>query len=429
MSPGRKVEIRGTRVLDEVLEFLGQSFYDLLINEGGSSSSKTWSICQALVLEAMRPDKPNRLITVGRATFPALRAGAMKDMNSIISENEDLRAAFSWSATLFTWTCIATGTKIEFRQFDDEQKSRGPRRDILFLNEANEISKDLYSQAAMRTAEKVIIDYNPSFTIHWILDDLHTRERAKVVHSTYLDAYSLLPKRVIQELEDYIPIYEEPDGTIVRDRYCTYEGDGVLIKGDVYHWTVYGLGKRGAPGEAIYPILWDSYDFDDWEVYGLDFGYNHATSLVRLGVREVAQAGEGITELHIDQIIHESYLTTEALKGRLEEKGIGPHDEIFADAARPDIIQELEDAGFWVSPAMKGPGSVFAGIQHMKKYRLCFTSRSTQARAQFSNYKWKKTGAGVVLEEPIKLQDDAPDAARYGATGKYLHPSTWLYLE
>ena len=418
---GGDLDVRGTKLLRITLENEAK----VLVHEGGTSSSKTVSLAQAHLIWSFQ--EYAKTYSVVRKTLPAMRKGALKDFTDALAwaGAEDL---FTWLERDTSYTNVQTGTRIEFFSLDDPQKARGPRRDRLWCNEANELSLEDWKQLAKRTRGRIVIDYNPSMQRHWIYDTVLTREDCRRIHSTYLDNPYLTDDNVA-EIEMDVPVYELPadelrvfaqagqpllDGRLT-DWEGTYEGKGQLVSGDPFAWAVFGLGRRGAPGEAIYPQLFDSDGLSPQRQrrFGLDFGYNHPMSLTEVEYRD--QPGKA--ELHVDQLIHESGLTNADLVARLPLVGVNKRDLITADGARPEAIEEIKRAGYNIVAADKGPGSVKAGIDKLKTVKLCFTRRSTQARAQFQDYRWKKTASGLVLDEPVKLEDDAPDGVRYAAAG------------
>jgi phage terminase large subunit len=412
--------IEGTELLEQTLENEAK----VLAHEGGTSSSKTVSIAQAHIIWSF--EEFNKTYSVVRKTLPALRRGALKDfkMALALAECEHL---FEENKSELTYTNRQTGTVIEFFALDNAQKARGPRRDRLWCNEANELDEEDFSQLTKRTRSRIVLDYNPSMQRHWIYDKVLTRTDCRVIHSTYLDNPFLTDDN-IREIELDVPVYKlapeevrdlalsgmPPAEGLLTDWDGTYEGKGQLLSGDPFRWAVFGLGRRGAPAQAIYPQLFTSNGLTPQRQrhLGLDFGYNHPLSLTEVEYRDMP----GKAELHIDQLIHQSYLTSDDLIKMLPEVGVGKRDLIRADGARPEMIADLLKAGYNVKAADKGPGSVKAGIDKLKTVKLCFTLRSKQAKAQFQDYRWKKTASGEILDEPVKVEDDAPDSVRYAAT-------------
>lgn len=398
-----KAEIHGTRLLEQTL----RSTAKIIAHEGSSSSSKTFSVAQALILWSYQ--EHGKTYSVVRKTMPAMKRGALKDFKDALAL-VDLAGDFTENKTDFRFTNNITGTVVEFFALDVEQKARGPRRDRLWCNEANELTHEDFRQLSMRTRGQIILDYNPSMLRHWIYDEVLPRPDCEHIHSTY-KINTFLPDANRREIEVMVPVYEEQDGTHTTDWDLSYNGAGVLVMGDPYWWAVYGLGLRGNPAEAIYPTVYESPGLPAGidTVLGLDFGYNHPMVLVRVAIKDTAPR----PELHIDELVFRSGCTGEDLIGMLPDLGVGRNELIYADGARPEMIEDMKRAGYDVQAADKGPGSVKAGIDLMKRYKLCFTGRSTQTRQQFQDYRWRKTPDGIVTDEPVKLNDDAPDAARY----------------
>jgi phage terminase large subunit len=414
-----QLELEGT----ELLEIILASTAKVQVHKGSSSSSKTVSLAQAHI--AWSFEEVGKTYSVVRKTMPALRRGALKDFHMALDLSEAW-PHFEENKTNLTYTNKQTGTLIEFFAVDDAQKARGPRRDRLWCNEGNELTYEDWRQLTMRTRGSICLDYNPSMLRHWIYEEVETRADCQVVHSSYKQNPFLTAEN-IREIEVDVPIYALPaderaklllagfdvaDGTLT-DWGGTYDGKGTLLSGDPFRWAVFGLGQRGAPAQAIYPQLFTSAGLTPQRQrhLGLDFGYNHPLSLTEVEYRDMP----GKAELHIDQLIHQSYLTSDDLIKMLPEVGVGKRDLITADGARPEMIADLLKAGYNVKAADKGPGSVKAGIDKLKTVKLCFTPRSKQARAQFQDYRWKKTASGEILDEPVKVEDDAPDSVRYAA--------------
>lgn len=377
------------------------------VHEGGSSSSKTVSLAQAHIVWSFQ--EPGKVFSIVRETMPAMKRGALRDFQNALRW-AGVEDRFAVNRTDFVYTNLQTGTQVEFFALDDEQKARGPRRDRLWINEANGTTYESFRQLSMRTRGPIWLDYNPSMQRSWIYDHVLTRADCELIHSTYRDnGYLTAENR--REIEIDVPVYEEADGRHTVDWDLTYKGRGALIKGDPYRWAVFGLGRRGAPSEAIYPYVHTgSFPAAD-TVLGLDFGYNHPLVLCRLARVD----REGKPALHIDQLIHESFLTTDDLLLKLPEAGVEKWELIYADGSRPETIQAMKTAGYNVQAADKSKGSVYQGIQFVKGHRLVFTARSERSRAQFEDYRWKKLPDDTVSDEPVKLNDDAPDAVRYGA--------------
>lgn len=381
----------------------------ILVHEGGAGSSKTYSVLQTFLVRSF--SEQGRIYTVVRKTGPALTRSARRDLLRIMDET-DTAQYFVQNKTEGTYTNRLTGTMIELMALDDPMKAHGPRRDDLFINEANELSYEDYKALTKRTRRRIIIDYNPSFQRSWIYDHVLTRDDCQHVLSTYRDN-SFLSAGERAEIEEYVPVYEEADGSRFTDWKLTYTGNGTMVKGDVYEWAVYGLGLRGSPSEAIYTHIYEGAFPESVPVaLGLDFGYTHALSLNRVAV--VDREGRR-PALHVDEIFHEKYILNSELIEKAPSLGVKKTETIWCDSENPGAIQEWQNARYDARPCKKGPGSVFSQIGWVKGHDLVFTTRSSIGKAQHQDYRWKKRIDGTVLDEPVKLNDDGPDSVRYGA--------------
>ena len=370
------MQMQTTKVFEETLKaWLGGS--RRCLHEGGTWSSKTWSILQALILIA-RGAKAPLLITIVSESLPHLRRGCIRDFFRILNETEENNP--NWSKTLFRYDF--GNAKVEFFGADESDKVRGPRRDILFLNEANNIPWDTARALDIRTSKFTIADWNPvsEFWAHqyWRNDPANA-----YVHSTYLDALNVLPKEVVANIESN--------------------------KGkDANWWTVYGLGLLGHLENLIWPnyeiveTLPPQCDGQVW-AYGLDFGFVNPTALLKIIVSN--------KKLYWDERIHQVGLTNSDLIEKLTHEGKA---DIYADAAEPARIEEISRAGWAIYPANK---DVKLGLDLVRRQPLYITKASVETIKEVRNYCRKKDRDGNVLEDPVKIRDHACDAGRYGSLG------------
>lgn len=343
-----------------------------IINQGSSRSSKTYSICQLLIIYSLQ--NPNKVISIVRKTFPTLRATVLRDFFEILKEMELYeRNNHNKTENIYTFP---NGTIIEFFSTDDEQKLRGRKRDIGWINESNELFYDDFNQLNLRTTDKLILDYNPSDANSWIYE--LPEEDSIIIKSTYKDN-PFLEDNIIKQIEN-------------------------LKNTDAALWSIYGLGERATSRKNIYSnwtFLDSKPDRFVQYMYGLDFGFNHPTSLVKVYFFE--------DELFIETLIYESYLTTTDLIERMKELNIDTNTEIMADYARPEIIAEISLANYNVQNAKK---SVKKGIDNVKTFRVYGLQSDKSLIKEYENYMWKKVG-DQIIDEPVKLYDDSMDAIRY----------------
>ena len=368
------MEIKSTVIFEKNYEALNDPSIRFVINEGGSRSSKTYSLCQLVIIYCLQNN--HKVVSVIRKTFPALRATVLRDFIEILKElNIYSVEDHNKSEHIYTFP---NGSIVEFFSVDDEQKIRGRKRDIAWCNEANELYFDDFTQLNMRTESKLIFDYNPSESTSWLYE--LPKDESIMIKSTYKDN-PFLPQSIRTQIED-------------------------LKRTDEALYQIYALGEKAISKSNIYSqwtfVAHRPARFVKF-VYGLDFGYNHPTALMRVYYCD--------NDIYIEPVIYESYLTTTMLIEKLGSLGIEQTVSILADYSRPEIIQEMNIAGYDVINANK---VVKKGIDNLKTFGvICQDDKAL--RREYENYKWKKVG-DFITDEPVKLFDDAMDAIRYATT-------------
>jgi phage terminase large subunit len=347
--------------------------YPIICNEGGSRSSKSYSVVQLLIHIAI--NNPNTRISMVSHSLPHIKRGVYRDFKNIL-EQWNIWDEKDFRYTDFIYT-FKNGSYIELFGLEDPDKAKGPARDILFVNEANLISKALFDQLLIRTTGQSFLDWNPADFISWVYE-VADNPNNKRIHSTYLNNISNLSESQIRNIEQYKDL---PDD---------------------FMWKVYGMGERGSAKEIIY-TQWKQYDeAPDGDVfYGLDFGYVHPAALIKVTHYE----GQN----YFEEIVYQSGLTLSDLSRLIKDK-LPERATIYADAAEPKSIEELYRQGFNIKPAQK---DVWAGIVKMKSYPINLHYNSKNLRREFMSYKWKKDKNDNVIEEPVKANDDLMDACRY----------------
>ena len=368
------MDLKSTIVFERNYDALYNNEARFIINEGGSRSSKTYSLCQLIMVYCLQ--NPQKVVSIIRKTFPALRATAMRDFLEVLKEAGIYdKTSHNMSEHIYTFP---NGSIVEFFSVDDEQKIRGRKRHVAWCNEANELFLDDFTQLNMRTEQKLIFDYNPSDSTSWLYE--LPKDESILIKSTYRDN-PFLPDSIKRQIEDL----KRTDEAL----YQIYAlGEHAISKANIYsNWTF--LPHR--------PARFTQF------VYGLDFGYNHPTALMRVYWHE--------KDIFIEPVIYESYLTTSNLIDRMASLDVEKETEIIADYARPEIIAEMNNAGYNVLNANK---VVKKGIDNIKTFGV-FAMADKNLEKEYHNYKWKKVGE-TITDEPVKLFDDAMDAVRYATT-------------
>jgi phage terminase large subunit len=381
-----EVDIHVTRLYEENLDALLHSDKRYIVNEGGARSGKSYSIMQVLITYAI--NNANTSITVVSHSLPHLKKGALRDFTQIINAMGWYRD--EWHNKTDNLYNLPNGSYIEFYGLEEHDKAKGPGRKIMFMNEANLNSKALFDQLDMRTQWKVFLDLNPADFDSWCYTVADSDDAVKI-HSTYLDN-EFLPAAQVRVIESY------------KDA-------------DEMMWQVFGLGLRGTSKEQIYTHWRLTDNIPEGQVfYGLDFGYNVPSALVRVTIHEGSA--------YVKQVLYKTKLTTNDLVEEMKGLAIR-NEEIFCDAAEPKTIEELYRAGFNVKPADK---DVTEGIRKVKSIPLYIQKDSQDIINEIKKYKWMVDKNERVLDEPDKAagSDHLMDSMRYAIFTKLKTPSiTW----
>ena len=354
-----------------------------IVNIGGSRSTKTYSILQLLIVKAIESTEP-LVISIVRKSLPSLRISVMRDFFDIL-KNLDLYNVESHNKTENTY--LLNNTLVEFFSIDDAQKRRGSKRDILFINEANELTYEDFFQLNIRTTTQVYLDFNPSEQF-WYNDKLQSRDDVTIIHSTYKDN-PYLNKEQVNEIER-------------------------LQHTDLQYYQIYALGQFAGGMDLVYQYIpIDDIPVDSAKLVGLgmDYGFtNDPTTLV-----EVWKDNDSI---YLNELLYERNLTNQDIADKLSEYGVDRYIEIIADSAEPKSIEEIRRMGFNIKPAQKGPDSILNGIDILKRKRIHVTKQSINLIKELNNYKWVTDKNGNKLNKPVDAFNHALDAVRYVALNK-----------
>ena len=358
------------------------------IVRGGTSASKTFSIIPFLIEYALC--KPKAEISVVAETIPHLRRGALRDFLKIM----DLVGMYQdsqYNKSSLTYT-FNNGSFIEFFSADNPSKLRGARRDVLFINECNNVPFEAYQQLAIRTRKFIYLDYNP-VNEFWVDTELTNDKDAELITLTYKDNEAL-DESIVKEIEK----------AKERAKTSAYWANW---------WQVYGLGQIGSLQGVV---------IDNWQqmeaipsdaklvAYGMDFGFtNDPTTLVAV----YKQDGK----LWIDELLYRTNMTNNDIGNYLKSIEFN-RNELICDSAEPKSIEELRRQGFNVHAAQKGADSVKIGIDILKRYEIMVTKTSTNIIKELRGYVWEKDKEGKMTGKPSDNLNHAIDALRYVALNK-----------
>ena len=361
------------------------------LDEGGTYSSKTYSILQLLILIAQNA-KSRLLISVVSESLPHLKRGAIRDFFNILDESPDNNKRYNKTEQTYTF---GNGI-IEFFGADESDKVRGPRRDILFINEANNVPWDAARGLDIRTNKFTFCDWNPvsEFWVHQYEDSRGQvipgwlkEGSSAYIHSTYLDAIDVIPQEVVDNIESN------------RDK-------------DPNWWNIYGLGIVGMVEGRVYPFFTQVAELPNQGAlaYGLDFGFSgDPASLTRHKIFS--------DELYSQELIYEAGLTNQDIGAKMTELGVDKSDEIWADSAEPKSIEEIYRLGFNIKGCPKGPGSVEYGHQKVRQYKQHWSKDSLNCIKEQRNFRYKSDKNGKLTEKTTHLYSHGMDSRRYAVMG------------
>ncbi|MDB5003521.1 MAG: terminase [Mucilaginibacter sp.] len=357
----------------------------VVINQGGTSSGKTYAIEQVLFCLACEKDK--QVITVVGQDIPNLKAGALRDALTIYNKSSQLKKLvknFNKTDRIFEFY---NGSLIEFKSFGSAQDAKSGKRDYLFINEANGITWNIYTELALRTRSKIFIDYNPN-TEFWVHDNLIGNDGIELIisdhrHNPFLD------KGMANKIES------------TKDE-------------DHERWRIYARGLTGKVSGLIFTnwFICDDIPNDAKLIAaGLDFGFtNDQTGCIEVYLQN--------GELWIDELFYETGLTNKDISTRLISSGVSKSTEIIADSAEPKSIEELKRLGWYVTGAKKGADSINNSIDILKRYKFNLTRRSINLKKELARYKWKVDRSGKPMNEPVDTWNHLIDPLRYVALNK-----------
>lgn len=360
----------------------------IVVNRGGAGSSKSFSIAQLFLTRFL--SEANKKILILRKTLPSLRISTLLLFNQLIAfcELESKIRKEAMGMNYFYKTNM-----IHFGSVDDPEKIKSTSWNYIWMEETNEFSYEDFQMIKLRLREptgkernQLFMSFNPVGVHHWL--------REKVINNPTEDVFEIQSSYKDNPFlsEDYINTLEN------------------LINQDANLHRIYTLGEWGEVEHLIYTNwqLIDESPREGTKIYGLDFGYNNPTALVR----ETFADGK----VYEDELLYKSGLTNRDLVGELQRLIPNKNDYIFADSAEPQRIEEILRAGFNVHPADK---SVKDGIDYCKRIYILITKNSRNSIKESQAYSWKKTRDGKILDEPVEFMNHICDARRYALYSYY----------
>jgi phage terminase large subunit len=349
------------------------------IIQGGTSAGKTFGILPILIDKCAK--EKGLEVSVVAETIPHLRRGALKDFLKIMRwTNRYFDDRFN--KTLLRYE-FANGSSIEFFSADDASKLRGARRDILYINECNNVTFESYNELAIRTKREVYLDFNPANEF-WVHKELKDEPDTDFIILTYKDNEAL-DESIVTQIE------KNRDKAATSSYWANW-------------WRVYGLGEVGSL-EGVVFNNWKEIDTIPKEAkligIGLDFGYtNDPTAAIEI----YNYNGTRI----INELVYRTGMVNSDIAKILPSGVI-----IYADSSEPKSIEEIRRQGKTIKGVTKGADSINYGIDVMQRQDYLVTKQSTNLIKELRSYCWDVDKQGQRMRKPIDHYNHAIDALRY----------------
>lgn len=373
------MKLQTTRVFSEI-ERARQKGYTTVSEQGSGRSSKTYNTVIWLVWICLTV--PKTTVSVCRATLPALKGSVLRDFTDVLQRIDVWEdRAFNKSDLVYSF---ANGSWVEFFSCDNEQKLRGRKRKILFVNEANELKFLEWQQLQLRTTQLSIIDYNPSFSDeHWICE-VNRDPRTYHFITTYKDN-PFLEQKVIDEIE-----------SLKRKNFSL--------------WQIYGLGQQALIEGLVFRNVdvveaMPANPYKRRRFIGIDFGYtNDPTAIIDVTIEEETKT------IYAHEVCYRTEMLTSDIVRELKALG---QVKVISESADPRLVQEIYRAGVNIHPVVKYQGSIEAGITKMQEYKMVITKSSTNLIKELRNYTYSQDKEGRWMNTPIDVWNHGIDAIRY----------------
>jgi len=447
MTKSNEIEFLATKVFEDIWNASQSKNYKLIVEEGSSRSSKTWSNFQNLFLDLF--ENPLTTCTILRDTQKSCREiveidwvkwlsdpmGRKKQLEKkeisvfefdALIKKENLTKYFLRNKTNHTWTFLHNNSFIRFTGLDDEDDAMGMTQDICWINEPYKFSHEVYKQLSQRTSKYILFDWNPKQT-HWVNEEKR-KENTITLFSTFEDN-PFCPEESRIHIQSYQPIShsfiknKDYNTELNKNNYtkkqlnelkrCIYNES--VGSASLYHWLVFGLGQKSEKPNRIFKG-WELLSNADFEklpyqsYYGLDYGLSAPSALVEMKF-------DGDENYFFKEIL---YKPLNDIKGSLSDEferlNIPKHKQIIADSGNElnkEESRKLKNAGYNIIQAKKGAGSISSGIETIQKSKIHYTRESINIEQEYENYSWK-IWQGIQMDVPEENGDDhSLDAMKY----------------
>lgn len=362
----------------------------IVVNQGGTFSSKSYSIMQVLFTIAC--SSRGEYIVVAGETIPKLKDDVMKIASSIVSENSAVKIFiknFNIQDRRYEFT---TGSVIEFKSYEKVEDAKGGKYDYLYISEATRFDYSTAEILIRNCQKKVFIDYNPTFRF-WVHDILLERKKQYPSVLT-LRSWHIHNNYISEEKHKEIESIEDPEMFRVYARGLTGR-----LKGAVFSW---GIVKEFP---SVLDLGVDLYVID--VIWGIDWGYtSDPTAITRVALMsDGSYIVDEIFSLPLGEIAGEP---TSHLIGIMERHGY-KSEMVYADHDK-ELITRMRRAGVMVYAAEKGNDAELNRVLYCKSRNIRVTARSHRLRDELTKYRFIEVD-GELTNRIVKGNDHLIDSA------------------
>jgi phage terminase large subunit len=379
------LKVQTTKIFEDLLN----PDYRNYVFQGSSRSGKTRNIILWMVINILNEE--NKVYSIVRKTLPSLKGSVLRDLKEVLIQL-DLYDQNKWHSVD---GYVEIGSNIiEFFSLDSEEKIRGRKRDVCFINEATEISFEEYVQLNLRTTERMIMDFNPSLWQSWLYE-LEKQSDTFYTIVTYQDN-PFLTKFQVEEIEK-------------------------LQHRDPNLWRVFGLGQKGIPTRVVFSHqqIYDELPQGAKLLgYSCDFGYEDPCTLL-----ETYKLGDSI---YCKELLYLRNVTIPDFIYKIKDLGINLREDFICDSANPQAITEMSRSGINAKPVKKD--TILSGIDQIKRHNLFVHKDSINLLEELNSYVWKKDKNNKNIDEPEDHHNHLLDPLRYILQMKVMRNSgTFVY--
>jgi len=381
------------------------------IISGGRGSGKSFEVSRFGTLLTFQK---NENILYTRKTLTSAHLSIIPEFTEKI-ELLNLEGQFEINKTEIENT--ATKSKIFFRGIQSGSKDNTANLKSLqgittwILDEAEELTDEAtfdridLSVRQKNKQNRIILILNPTTKESWIYKRFFedkgleggfngVKDNVTYIHTDYRDNIENLNESFLDQIEQI----KETNPI----KYFHAILGGWLDKAEGVVFTNWKLGKFEENGKAI---------------YGQDYGFSiDPTTLVKVCI------DKSLKRIYLKELLYKTKMTTSEI-AVINDRYCGK-ELIIADSAEPRLIDELKAKGNNIKGAVKGQGSVSAGIAIMQDYELIVDPESINLIKELNNYVWSDKKSNT----PIDAYNHICDAARYAITHEITNRNEYFFF-